>query len=187
MIHLKRGVNSTEWIYQIGSQKGPDQSYRPDNIQLNLGARLIPGTNLIYPTFVIEIAKSHESYTELLHDCDAKQFSPLTSIMIWLGVKVFPNGTMKAVFKLRDLVQGFGYDRNSGAETATIPINQPTPIEFVLPKNFIFFGVPPPLPSTPARLPGPHCLPPSVNPNVLAEDYYAPLERIRTRLFENWS
>ena len=177
----------TEWVYQIGSEKSPDQSYRPDNIQLNLGARLVPGTNLIYPTFVIEISKSHESYPELLRDCDAKHFSPFTSIMIWLGVKAFPNRTMKAVFKLRDLVQGFGYDRDSGAETGPIPIDQPTPIEFVLPKNLIFFAVPPPLPPTPARLPGPHCLPPPMNPNIPTDDYYVPLERIRKRLFENWS
>lgn len=152
---MSRNVNWTEWVYQIGSEKGPDQSYRPYNIQLDLGARLIAGKSLIYPTFVIEIAKSHESYFELLHGCDAKYFSPLTSVTIWLGVKVFPNGTMKAVFKLRDFVQGFGYDRNSGAETTTIPINQPTQIEFVLPKNLIFFAVSPPLPPTPVRLPGP--------------------------------
>ena len=176
----------TEWVYQIGTEKSPDQSYRPHNIQRNLGARLVPGKNLIFPTFVIEIAKSHESYPELLRDCDSKHFSPLTSVMIWLGVKIFPNGTMKAVFKLRDFVQGFGYDRNSGAETASIPIDQPTQIEFVLPKNLIFFAVPPPLPPTPARLPGSHCLPPSVNPNIPTDDYYAPLEHIRARLYENW-
>ena len=46
--------------------------------------------------------------------------------MVWLGVKVFPTGTMKAVFKVRDLVKGFGYDRNSDAEMLAIPLNQPT-------------------------------------------------------------
>jgi hypothetical protein len=175
-----------EWVYQVGSEKSPDQSYRPYNIQLNLGARLVPGKNFVYPTFVIEIAKSNESYPELLRDCDSKHFSPMTSVMIWLGVKAFPTGTMKAVFKLRDLVQGFGYDRNSGAETPVLPLDQPTPIEFVLPKNFIFFAVPPPLPPTPFRLPGPYCLPPPVNPNIPIDDYFAPLDRIRARLYENW-
>jgi len=184
---LTGNVNLTEWVYQIGSEKIPDQSYRPHNIQLNLGARLVPGKNFIYPTSVIEIAKSHESYPELLHNCDSKHFSPLTSVMVWVGVKAFPAGTMRAVFKLRDLVQGFGYDRNSGAETPIIPIHLPTQIEFVLPKILIFFAVPPPLPPTPVRLPGPHCLPPPVNPNIPTDDCYAPLDRIRARLYENWS
>ena len=93
------------------------------------------------------------------------------------GSEAFPTGTMRAIFKLRDLVQGFGYDRNSGAETPIIRIDQPTPIEFVLPKNLIFFAIPPPLSPTPFRLPGPHCLPPSANPNIPTDGYYAPLDR----------
>jgi hypothetical protein len=44
----------------------------------------------------------------------------------------YRSGTMRTCFKLRDTVQGFGYDRNSRAETRVIPINTPTAIQFII-------------------------------------------------------
>jgi len=98
--------------------------------------------------------------------------------MVSLGVTAFPIGTIKAVFKPR--IQGSGYDRNSGAETAIIPINLRTFFQFILPKKFIFFVAPPPLPPTALRFPGPYCLPP--HPcvrKIPTDDCLVPLEYIR--------
>jgi hypothetical protein len=63
-------------------EKNQIKSYRPRNMQVNLGARLIPGTNSISPTFVIEIAKGYESYAEFLRDNDTKNFYALTSVIV---------------------------------------------------------------------------------------------------------
>ena len=182
-------TNLIEWYWGAGSQKSPDESFRPVNISPLLGAFLIPPLNtLIYPTFVVEIGKSNETYHELLRDCEHKHFSAITSVQVWLGIKAFPGGRMKAVFKLRDIIRGHGYDAASGAETPYIDLQNPTTYEFIIPKARIFFAVPPAMiPPTISSLPGPNALPTPPIPVVPTDDYVLPLERFRIALFRNWS
>jgi hypothetical protein len=154
-----------------------------------LGALLIPPLNaLIYPTLVVEIAKSHETYPELLQDCEEKHFSPITSVQVWIGMKAFLGGRMKAVFRLRDTIRGQGYDVLSGAETPYIDLQQQTDYQFIIPKARIYFAVPPAMvPPTTFALPGPSALPPPPMPVVLTDDFVLPIECFRDALFRNWS
>ena len=153
-----------------------------------LGASLIPPQNiLIYPNFVVEVGKDHETYPELLRDCETKHFSPLTSVQVWLGIKVYPSRRMKVVFKLRDTVRGHGYDPAAGAETPNIDLRNPTTYEFIIPKARIFFAVPPAMvPATQFALPGPNALPPPVVPVVPTDDYVLPLECFQSAIIRNW-
>jgi hypothetical protein len=130
-----------------------------------------PGTNIIYPTLVIEIAKTHETYNELLDDCDTKHFSTMTSVRVWVGVKFTPGdgGRIRVVWCLRDPVNG-GILANSGASTGYIPINQPTNIQFIIPKAEVFFGSPAPLPLTLQTIPGPNAIPPPAIAGVPTDD-----------------
>lgn len=167
--------------------KSPNESFRPVNISTLLGACVIPPRNIsIYPTVVVEFGKNHETYSELLRDCENKHFSAIMSIQVWIGIKTFPGGRMKAVFKLRDMVQGHGFDPASGAETPYIDLQNPTTYEFIIPKARIFFAVPPAMiPPTAFTLPGPNALPPPV-PIVPTDDYVLPIEYFRIALFSNW-
>lgn len=59
-------TNLVEWYWNPGSRKSPDESFRPLNISVLLGASLIPPRNtLIYPNFVVEIRK----ITRLILSC----------------------------------------------------------------------------------------------------------------------
>jgi len=64
-------------------------------------ARTVLGTlNRVYPNVVIEVSKSHESFTEMFHDADGKHFSPLTDVRVWTGIKFTPGygGRTRAMF-----------------------------------------------------------------------------------------
>jgi hypothetical protein len=102
---------------------------------------------------VIEVSKTNKSYQQLLGDAAIKHFSNDTSIQIWIGVKLFPGygGRMKCMFRLRDQVNG-GTLAGSGALTDFIPLNQPTTVQFIIPKAYVFWGVNPPFP--PLTIPG---------------------------------
>jgi hypothetical protein len=137
---------------------------------------------------VVEIAKGNETFPKLLRDCENKHFSPVTSVQVWIGVKVFPGARMKSVFKLRDAVRGHGYDAASGAETPYIDIQHPTTYQFIIPKARIFFAVPPAMiPPTTFTVPGPNALPPPPIPVPLTDDFVLPIECFREALLGDWS
>ena len=116
-----------------------------------------------------------------------KYFSPITSVQVWLGIKAFPEGLMKAGFKLRDNVRGHGFDIASGAEIPSIDIRHSTTYQFIIPKARIFFAVPPAMiPPTTQTLPGPSALPPPPVPIVPTDDFVLPIEVFRDALFRNW-
>jgi len=180
MSSLISKLTSLEWTYASGSQKSPDQSFLPINLTAPPGL-VIPGTiSLIFPTMVLEISKTHESYLELFDDADNKHFSPQTTVRIWVGVKLSPGhgGRMRAMFRQRDPVN-HGTFAGSGATTGFIPLNQPTNIEFIIPKTEIYWGVVPPLPPTPFVVPGAAALPPPQSPGIATDDLVLPLEAIR--------
>jgi hypothetical protein len=90
---------------------------------------------------------------------------------------------MKAVFKLRDTVEGHGYSRT---KTPYIDLQNPTTYKFIIPKARIFFAVPPAMiPPTTFSLPGASALPPPPVPVVPTDDYVLPIERFRMALFRN--
>ena len=143
--------------------------------------------SLKYPTVVIEVSKSHETYNDLFDDADIKHFSSLTSVRVWIGIKLTSGhgGKMRAMFRLRDHVAGSGTLAGSGATTDYIPLSQPTNIEFIIPKSEVFFGVAPPLPQTLVSIPGPNALPPPANPGP-TDDLVLPLEEVRIDVLSRW-
>jgi hypothetical protein len=100
---------------------------------------------------------------------------------------VFSEGRMKAVFKLRDVIRGRGYDAASDAETPSIDLQYPTIYQFIIPKARVFFAVPPAMiPSTTFTLPGPNALPSPPISVVPTDDFVLPIECFRDALFSNW-
>ena len=91
----------------------------------------------MYPNVVIEVSKSHESFSDMFDDANIKHFSPLTSVRVWIGIKLTPGygGRMRAMFRLRDHVAGSGTLVGSGATTDYISMSQPTNVEFIIPKS----------------------------------------------------
>lgn len=175
----------------MGSEKSPDQSFRPLNIQVGINlAKLVPGSNsIVYPTFTIEVGKCHESYPKLLDDAELKHFSPLTSIQAWLGIKLYSQTTrMKVALKVRNNTLGHGSDPAHMVESDAISLLQPTNIEIVVPKDRIYFAVPPELvPPTPLTIPGPNTLPRTAVPYGPIDDFIVSLDLIRRRVLANWN
>jgi len=178
-----------EWYYQAGSEKSPDQSFRPINIQTgNNLAKLVPGsTAIVYPTFTIEVGKTHESYRQLLDDAELKHFSPTTSIQIWLGIKLFTrSGRMQIALKVRDTNIGYGSDSAGLIETAKISIFQATDIQIIVAKARVYFGVPQgQVPLTRLTIPGPNALPVPQVPYGSIDDFVIDVELIRQRVMQN--
>jgi hypothetical protein len=180
IIHLRNILIFPEYRWTVGSEKSPDQSFVPQTIA-SPPAGIIPGTvGAPYPNLVIEVSKAHESYNDLFEDAGTKHFSPNTTIQIWVGVKLYDGhgGRFRAMFRLRDPIN-HGILAGSGASTGFLPIHEQTTIEFILPKNRIFFGVNPPLPPTLAIVPGPDALPPPQMPGMPTDDLILLLEELR--------
>jgi hypothetical protein len=92
---------------------------------------------------------------------------------------------MKAMFRLRDQVNS-GVLAGSGASTGYIPLNQPTTIQFIIPKARIYWGVLPPLPVTEQSVPGPNALPPPAVPGTATDDLLLELEDLREDVSLCW-
>jgi len=188
MTCLRSHLTIPEYRWNAGSEKSPDQSFVARNRQLPL-ALVIPGTiSAPYPSMVIEISKTHETYNELLEDAAVKHFSTSTSVRVWVGAKLYPGhgGRFKPMFRLRDPATG-GVLAGSGASTGFLSLNQTTDIEFIIPKTEVYFGVVP-LPPTLFAIPGQSALPPPQNPGQPIDDLVLRLAcrriaRSRLRLF----
>jgi hypothetical protein len=182
-----RQLGEASWQYALGAQKSPDQSWYPIGLSIP-PAFVIPGTlNCPYPTIVLEVSKTNEIFQQLLDDATLKHFSVDTSVQIWIGAKLFPGhgGRFKAMFRLRDQVNG-GVLAGSGAQTDFLPLNQPTNVEFIIPKARVFWGLNPPLPPTCVTVPGPNALPAPPVPGVGTDDLVLQLENLRDAAFSCW-
>lgn len=168
-----------EFRWSACSKISPDQSFVPRGLSCP-PAKMLPGTAAPYPNMVIEVSKTHESWNGLLHDAEVKHFSADTSVQVWIGVKLYDNygGRFRCMFRLRDRVNN-GVLAGSGASTDYLSINQPTDLEFIIPKAEIFWGVNPPLPPTFSVIPGPNALPPPQVPGVQTDDLVLALEDLR--------
>jgi len=184
-------IHLIEWYFQAGSETSADQAFRPLHIQVgNNLAKLVPGTNaIIYPTFIIEVAKTYESHPQLLDDAEQKYFSPLTSIQVWLGIKLFSQSErLKVAVKFRSNSLGYGSDPDLFIESETLPIFQPTTLQIIIPKDTIYFAVPQnQIPKTRITIPGRNVLPVPALPLGAIDDFVVPVEIIRQSVARNWS
>src|SRR5436305_10162559 len=69
---------------------------------------MIPETNKIYSTLVLEIEYRHESYSQLLCDAAEKHFSPLTSVQLYVGIKIHRETRRFQVFSAERLARPQG-------------------------------------------------------------------------------
>src|SRR5579859_7649884 len=84
MTRLRYQLTIPEYHWSAGFEKSPDQSFVPMNIT-SPPALIIPGTIAgAFPTMVMEISKTHESYDDLFDDAAIKHFSTQTSVRVWI-------------------------------------------------------------------------------------------------------
>jgi hypothetical protein len=138
-IPLYLSLTSLAWLYDGGSKKSPDNSFTPTNLE-SPPAKTIGASNVLYPNFPVEVGKSHESWDQLSRDANEKHFAPITDIVLYLGIKIYPTKRMRGCLLERDTVQGSGYLNPPVAQTGFIDINVPCNITIVVPKRLLFFG-----------------------------------------------
>lgn len=138
--------------------------------------------------YPIEVAKCNEAYPRLLSDAELKHFSSITSIQVWLGIKLYPESArMKVVLKVRNNNLGYGSDSAHFVESDMISLWEPTDIQIIVPKNRIYFAVPlAQVPPTSFTIPGPNALPRPVLPYGPIDDFVVSLDLIRRRVLEDW-
>ena len=139
LIHLT--LTSVVFPWAVGSKKSPDNSFCPTHLQSPPG-RHIRNSNVMYPNFTIEVAKSHETWERLIAEGISKHFSPMTGIVLWLGIKIYPSERMKVCLLERDMAQGFGALNPPLASTDFISTRDPCNVSIVIPKRLLFHGVP---------------------------------------------
>jgi hypothetical protein len=159
-------LTSVAWLYDGNSKKSPDNSFVPATIQSPPG-RTIGNTNVCYPTFTVEVGKSHESWDELLRNAAEKHFAQVTGVMIHLAIKIYPSKRIRVGLLERNVPQGYGYVDPPLADTGFLDIHNPCGITLVVPKRLIFFGA--------------TVVPPTVTP-----DYNLPVDIIRRRVLQFW-
>jgi hypothetical protein len=148
--------------------ENPDNCFRPRDIQSPPGLQ-IGNTGVLYPNFAVEVAKSNESFQRLKDDAEAKHFSAMSGIVLYLGIKIFDYQRMRVVLLERDTAAGSGYINPPLAETGYIDVTTPCANTIIIPKRFVYYGVPPPLISS-----------------TVTPDYILTLELVRREIFENW-
>lgn len=85
----------------------------------------------------------HETYPQLLRDAAGKHFSALTSVQLYVGIKIHRE-TRRFQVVVADRLPGPAGGYNITFETdGLIPIDVPTQSTFTLPSRLLFFGVPP--------------------------------------------
>jgi hypothetical protein len=161
-------LSSLVFPWAVGSKKSPDNSFRPTHLQSPPG-RHIGNSNVLYPNFTIEVAKSHESWDRLIADGISKHFSPMTGIVLWLGIKIYRSERMRVCLLERDMAQGFGALNPPLASTGFISTTEPCNASIVIPKRLLFHGVPTAL------------IPPTLTP-----DYVLDLNILRVAIDKNF-
>jgi hypothetical protein len=92
------------------------------------------------PTFTVEVSKSNETWPQLLSEADERHFSPLTGVMVWLGVKICPETERTRVcLKERDTLTRYG---SPLALIGYIRTDVPCHTTITIPKRLMHHGVP---------------------------------------------
>lgn len=167
LIYLSLTLLVFPWA--IGSKKSPGNSFRSAQLQSPPGVYL-GHSNVFYPNFTVELAKSHESWDQLLADAEIKHFSAMTGIVLWLGIKIYPTRRMRVCLLERDMNKGWGARMPMLACTGFIDITVPCQASIVLPKRLLYHGVPNAV------------IPPTQTP-----DYVLDLEIIRKSINKNFA
>jgi len=128
-----------DYRYNGRASKSPDNSFVPRDIQVP-PAKLKPGTNIPYPTVVIDVGHKHEGWKKLKRDARTKAFTRMTSIQILVGIKIFTSH-FRAFWARRSAT---GTGMNIQETTPKLDARVPTNLTFTLPKNLVFWGVPQP-------------------------------------------
>ena len=128
-----------DYRYNDRASKSPDNSYVPRDIQVP-PAKLKPGTNIPYPTIVIEVNHNHEGWNKLKRDARTKALARMTSIQIIIGITIFTSHFR--IFWARRSATGTGM--NIQQTTPKLDAQVPTNLTFTLPKNLVFWSVPQP-------------------------------------------
>ena len=101
-----------------------------------------PGTQEVYPTFVLEIGYQHESYAQMLRDAQEKYFAIITSVQVYVGIKIYlETRRMKAALLVR--APGGGGATEIDSTNGFLGLDEPTVKTFTIPADRIWFGVPP--------------------------------------------
>jgi hypothetical protein len=138
LIYLSLTLLVFPWA--IGSKKSPDNSFRPAQLQSPPG-KLIGNSNVLYPNFTVEVAKS-QSWDSFLADAELKHFAEMTGIVVWLGIKIYPTRRMRVCLLERDMTRGSGPKMPLLACTGFIDISVPCQDSIVIPKRLLYYGVP---------------------------------------------
>lgn len=101
-------------------------------------ARLKPGTNVPYPTVVLEVAHKIESWRRLKDDARKKAFSRMTSIQVVIGIKIYERH-IRCFWGSRG---ANGTDMVFREQTSKLDVQQASAIVFTIPKDLVFWGVP---------------------------------------------
>jgi hypothetical protein len=134
-------LTSLGFPWAAGSTKRPNNCFRAANSEKP--PRPHTGANFWYPNFTIQVAKLHQSWDRLIADVVTKHFSPMTGIVVWLGIKISPSRKMRVCLLERDLVQGFGaLDPPPLAHTDFIDVTAPCTESVVIPKRLLYHRVP---------------------------------------------
>jgi hypothetical protein len=122
-----------------------------------------------FPTFCFEIAVSNEDGERLLNDAEVKYFSPLTDIVVWMGVKVRRRAAGTDFWAGWGRRKQIGYGlflmeqtEDANGESTFLPVNAPLLGALAVPSDLIFGSIP---------------VPPGVPLN-----FVVPLEDIRTAI-----
>jgi len=97
---------------------------------------------VLYPNFTIEVAKSYQSWDRLIANVVTKHFSPMTGIVLWLGIKIHPSERMGVCLLERDTAQGSCALNPPLASTGFIDTTVPCTASIVMPKRLLSHGVP---------------------------------------------
>ena len=143
-------LTSTDYEWSPRGSKSPGYSYFPRDITIppaNPKPKSIrPGfVGRPYPTMVVEIAVENESWRRLKDDARTKAFSRLTSIQVFVGVKVYKN-TFRAIWGKRRAV---GHGMHIQQQTEKLDLHAVSNVMFTIAKSLVFWGLPLPLPPTP--------------------------------------
>ena len=163
-------------LYNAASAKQPDASFRPKLLPAPTRQNCLkyqPGTLKHYPSFVFEVAVSHEDRERLLTDANDKYFNGNTSVQVWLGIKLdLVNKIFWAGWGQRNLssvgMRLMEQTEDNAGVTTFLPV-YPYPViplvgQFLIPSSLIFHNL-----QLPAGMPS---------------NLVIPLEEIRSKLEE---
>ena len=104
--------------------------------------------NIPYPTVIIEVGHRNESWKRLKQDAGTKAFAHQTSIQVLIAIKIY-TAHFRVFWASRSMT---GVGMKIEQSSPKLDIQTPTNLSITIPKQLVFWGVPPvnhPVTSTP--------------------------------------